>query len=253
VGRFAQLDLSSYVVLTEHDPIASYAITGALPPGLQLDTNSGIVSGTPTAVGTTTITWIATDDDGASVPDSVRFTVSHGSTGGADPGLFRGTWRPPGTTNTYVVDQSELNGHGSVTSFPGCVNQRSQVGSNYCGPSVQDPIAGVLTMAQGTTLAIRFLANPTIVAGQYFKLAGGDGSGVPAAVEVSLSLTPADFNTNAACRKSSLPGHMPLIIVGPTACAINPQQLYYFNVRTTSSCGGGTCRFKLLEPASMTL
>lgn len=169
-----------------------------------------------------------------------------------DPGLFSGLWLPPGTVAVYVVDQSEPGGASSTTSIPGCINQRSQLGSNYCGSSVAERI-GTLTMAQGNTFAIRYRSEASVPVGQYFKISGGDGAGIPASLELSLSLTYADFNsTPASCRARGLPGQQPFIVLGGVNCAVAPDTRYYLNIRVTSPCSGATCRFKVLEPAALT-
>jgi hypothetical protein len=170
--------------------------------------------------------------------------------------MFTGTWIPEGMSNVWVVDQSEPQGGGSTTSIPSCANQKAQI--NGCTSTLVETKAGVtttVTLAQGNTMSIRFLSDPTITANQYFKLQSGDGAGVPAAVQFSLSQTPADFTGPAGCNKTSIAGGQPLIILatsGTTSCVVSPNTYYYLNVKTTSTCSGATCRFKILEPASMT-
>ncbi|MCF6205426.1 MAG: proprotein convertase P-domain-containing protein [Sulfurovum sp.] len=73
LNRFFSADLSAYVVETDSDSITSYSITGTLPSGLSFDTATGILSGTPTALGNTSLTLFATDKDGTSAGES--FTV----------------------------------------------------------------------------------------------------------------------------------------------------------------------------------
>lgn len=70
------INLASYVTLTNGDAISSYAIaTGALPPGLTLNTTTGAITGTPTVAGTYNITVTATDNDGASNADAIQFII----------------------------------------------------------------------------------------------------------------------------------------------------------------------------------
>lgn len=69
------INLAGYVTLTDGDPILSFAYTGTLPPGLNFNTVTGQISGTPTAVGTYAITVTASDDDGASNGDAVQFVI----------------------------------------------------------------------------------------------------------------------------------------------------------------------------------
>jgi hypothetical protein len=70
------LNLGSYVQATDGDPITGYSYTGALPTGLNFNTATGAITGTPTAVGTSTINWTATDKDGAGTSDAIQITVS---------------------------------------------------------------------------------------------------------------------------------------------------------------------------------
>jgi YVTN family beta-propeller protein len=78
VGAPFSLALAGYVVQTNGDPILSYAIaSGTLPAGLNLNTSSGVISGTPQLAGTGyTISVTATDKDGASNADTIRFSIA---------------------------------------------------------------------------------------------------------------------------------------------------------------------------------
>lgn len=88
VGTALSLDISSYVTLTNGDAITSYTLTGTLPSGLNFNSTTGIISGTPMAVtAETTLSVTATDNDGESNSDSFTFTISAAptdTTGGRD-------------------------------------------------------------------------------------------------------------------------------------------------------------------------
>ena len=61
------------------DPILSYAVSsGPLPAGLGLDTSIGLVSGTPTAAATTSVSFTVSDKDGPSAAGTVQFVVARG-------------------------------------------------------------------------------------------------------------------------------------------------------------------------------
>jgi len=69
-GNNFSLDLSSYTTEADGDTI-SYSTT-TLPSGLSLNSDTGIISGTPTTAGTYTVTATASDKDGSS---SDTFTI----------------------------------------------------------------------------------------------------------------------------------------------------------------------------------
>ncbi|OHD99219.1 MAG: hypothetical protein A3K14_08755 [Sulfurimonas sp. RIFCSPLOWO2_12_FULL_36_74] len=88
VGSSLSLSIASYVTPTNGDAITSYSLTGTLPTGLNFNSATGILSGTPMAVtASTTLSVVATDNDGDSNSDSFTITVSAApadSTGGRD-------------------------------------------------------------------------------------------------------------------------------------------------------------------------
>jgi len=67
------VNLSTFVTLTNGDPILSYTLGGSLPPGMSFDNGTGIISGTPTTVGNSNLTVYATDKDGDS--NIVSFSI----------------------------------------------------------------------------------------------------------------------------------------------------------------------------------
>ncbi|MFT3777350.1 MAG: IPTL-CTERM sorting domain-containing protein [Ottowia sp.] len=77
VNTLLSHDLAQYVAATDGDPILSYALVGTLPPGLGFNTSTGLLSGTPTAVGDHAFTLQATDKDGtASAPFALSVTAA---------------------------------------------------------------------------------------------------------------------------------------------------------------------------------
>ena len=68
-------DASSYVSSTNGNPILSYRLDGALPAGLNFDTATGVISGTPTVEEVAVVTLYATDVDGESSGESFAIKV----------------------------------------------------------------------------------------------------------------------------------------------------------------------------------
>ncbi len=89
----------------------TYSATG-LPAGLSIDSSSGLISGTPTTAGTSTVTVTATDSTGATGGTSFSWTVNAASGGGCparqllgNPGFETGA-ASPWTTTAGVVNPS---------------------------------------------------------------------------------------------------------------------------------------------------
>ncbi len=67
----------SYSVIATNSP-TSYAVSpGTLPPGLTLNTTTGVISGTPTTIGTYVVPTTASNSSGASTSVNLTFTISN--------------------------------------------------------------------------------------------------------------------------------------------------------------------------------
>ena len=75
-GTAFNLNLANYVTLTNEDGVSSFALTGSLPTGMSFDSNTALLSGTPTQTGTFNLSVTASDDDGASNSDAFSLTVN---------------------------------------------------------------------------------------------------------------------------------------------------------------------------------
>ncbi|WP_028454035.1 putative Ig domain-containing protein [Chitinilyticum litopenaei] len=75
VGSSFTLNLASYVTPTNGDAITAYTLNGPLPSGLSFNAATGVLSGTPTAVGVAALSFSATDKDGVSNSDSFVITI----------------------------------------------------------------------------------------------------------------------------------------------------------------------------------
>lgn len=80
------LDTASYF---SNSP-TSYALTGTLPTGLSFDTGTGVLSGTPTVVGTTTGLYVtATNADGSASSNTFSIVVADTATFASGTGRKR--------------------------------------------------------------------------------------------------------------------------------------------------------------------
>ena len=78
VTTLANSVFAGYQINATNGPVVSYAVVApsVLPAGLSLNTNSGLISGTPTASGSFSTTLSATNAAGTSAPFALGFTVN---------------------------------------------------------------------------------------------------------------------------------------------------------------------------------
>lgn len=65
----------SYTLSASNAPTSYALASGTLPSGLSLDTTTGLISGTPTAAGSTSVTVTATNAGGTSAPATITFNI----------------------------------------------------------------------------------------------------------------------------------------------------------------------------------
>jgi hypothetical protein len=79
-GTIAQASVGtafSYQIVASSSP-TSYAETGTLPAGLTFNTTTGLLSGTPTTAGTSSLSLTASNISGASTPITLSITIVNG-------------------------------------------------------------------------------------------------------------------------------------------------------------------------------
>ncbi|MBE9608077.1 Ig domain-containing protein [Chitinilyticum piscinae] len=76
VGTAFTLNLASFVTATNGDPVTGYTLGGTLPAGLSFNSSTGVLSGTPSAAATASLTLSARDKDGVSNSDSFVLTIA---------------------------------------------------------------------------------------------------------------------------------------------------------------------------------
>ena len=105
-------------------PIVYSVVAGSLPPGLSLDANTGLLSGTPTTVGSSTFTVQAVDANGVTVTASTTVTVAPGP--------------------LVIVNSADVAAvaPGGVVHYTVTITNTSAVA--YTGVTFTDPLAGIL-------------------------------------------------------------------------------------------------------------
>jgi O-glycosyl hydrolase len=122
----------------------TYTVTG-LPPGLSINSATGVISGTPTTAGTYSVTVTVTDGTGATA--SVTFTWTVSAAGGACKVVYTNNsqW-PGGFTAQVVITNTSSTATSSWTlvfTFPG----DQKITDNYNGGFSQSGETATLTSA----------------------------------------------------------------------------------------------------------
>ena len=103
----------SYQIAASNTP-SSYALnSGTLPPGVSLNTTTGLLSGTPTTAGTSTPSFTATNGNGTSAAQSVTITIS----AGLDPILTGTVSGSAPWANDPAYDANKVFDGNTATSF----------------------------------------------------------------------------------------------------------------------------------------
>lgn len=184
------------------------------------------------------------------VRDPVTNAPVNGFDPDLDPGLGRGSWRPPGTSKFLVADTALRPNYPGVTQIPGCLNGGINSGACYLAHDFNG-----FSMSAGSVLSVRYQL-PDIPASQntaahMIELSSGIGGGVPAPLTFSLSVRPGDFSHEECLVRAQFNSSPSIAILYPgyqpatsgASCPLEFGAWLYVNIRVETVCD--RCTFKL--------
>ncbi len=194
----------SYQITASNGTSSGFSFTGTLPPGLTLNTTTGLISGTPTAVGSFTPTLTASNGTGngsqvvtftiglgppvitsaANAAGSLGIAFSYQITATNNPTSFNATGLPPGLT---------VNAAGLISGTPTLLgtflaNVTAQNGTSTGSQSVTITIgllAPVITSAATTSGTIGLAFNYQVTASNNPTSYGA--TGLPAGISINTA------------------------------------------------------------------
>lgn len=132
-GDLGQPYTARTVVVGGNTPYVTTVTAGSLPPGLDIDSATGVLSGTPTTAGPFAFTLTATDADTAQVTKGYTMSVfDAGDLCPDDPAKTE-----PGACGCGVPD-TDSDGDGTADCIDGCPNDPAKVDPGVCGCGVSD-------------------------------------------------------------------------------------------------------------------
>jgi hypothetical protein len=211
--------------------VKSFALaSGTLPTGVTLDTNTGLISGTPTQTGSFPVTVTATNPTGTSAPQSLTITISLVAPVITSANTATGTGGQP---FSYTITAGNLPTSFSVTgTLPTGLSLSGAVISGTPTQLGSFPVTISATNAAGTgnqALTITISAVPPVITSP--NTASGNG-GQPFSYTITANNLPTSF---------SVTGTLPtgLSLSGATISG-TPTQTGTFPVTINATNGAGT-------------
>jgi hypothetical protein len=169
----------------------TYSATG-LPPGLSISSTSGLISGTPTTAGTSSVTVTVTDGTGAKGAASFTWTISSSSTGNTvtvtNPGNQTGTVGTAASLQIKATDSaSGQTLTYSATGLPAGLSISSSTGAISGTPTTAGTSSVTVTVTDGT--GAKGMASFTWT----ISSAGGGGGGACQVIYTLNSSWPGGF------------------------------------------------------------
>jgi hypothetical protein len=201
----------SYQITASNSPI-SFSATG-LPGGLSVNTSTGLISGTPTATGTSMVALGATNSGGTG---NATLTLTVNSP--AQPPVITSSTTATGTTGTafsYQITASNSPSSYSATGLPAGLSVDSSTGLISGTPSATGTSMVTLgaTNSFGTgnatlTLTIATLGQFALVANTSFIVSGSGNRGTSSAINTTgatfLAVLVVSFGGHGGCQAGNI-------------------------------------------------
>lgn len=152
--------LTPYQILASNNPTSYAVATGTLPAGLTLATGTGIISGTPTAPGTSSVTVTATNNAGPSSAATLSFNIAKAnqtitfaaldSKAYGDPNFTLSGSSSSNLTVTYVSSNTSVaTVSGNTVTVVGVGN--TNITASQAGDAIYNPATSVVRPLTVTT------------------------------------------------------------------------------------------------------